>query len=69
MKALIVNKENPNGIIVEVEDEVVVEEAPEGENDPIKAFFEGLASSDTNSIAKIRSLAKVFLENTSEGEG
>lgn len=69
MKQVFFNKENPNGIVVEVEDEIAVEEQPIGDDEPIKAFFEGLASTDTNSIAKIRALAKEFLANTSEGEG
>lgn len=65
MKRLIIDKDNPNGIIVEVEDALNEIETNES-NDPIKAFFEGLASTDTNSIAKIRSLAKAFLDNTAE---
>jgi len=69
MKRLIIDKEHPNGIVVEVEDEIAVEEQPIGDDEPIKSFFEGLASTDTNSIAKIRALAKEFLANTSEGEG
>ena len=69
MKQAIFNKEHPNGIVVEVEDEVAVEEVSTENNEPIKAFFEGLASTDANSIAKIRALAKEFLANTSEGEG
>lgn len=58
MKQLLINKENPKGVILEVEEreEKVLEEI-----DPIKAFFEGLASADTNSIAKIRALAREFL--------
>jgi len=69
MKRLIIDKEHPNGIVVEVEDEIAVEEVSTENDEPIKAFFEGLASTDTNSIAKIRALAKEFLANTSEGEG
>ena len=63
MKELIINKEHPNGIIVEVED-TQTEETPAENKEPIKAFFEGLASTDTNSIAKIRELAKQFLTDT-----
>ncbi len=59
MKRLIIDKQNPNGIIVEVEE--AVEQALVCE-DPIKEFFEGLASADTNSIAKIRELARAFLK-------
>ena len=61
MKQVIFDKEHPNGIIVEVEDTTVEEEVSAGGNEPIKAFFEGLASADTNSIAKIRALAREFL--------
>ena len=63
MKQLIINDKNPNGKIIEVNVSADVENKP---SDPIIAFFEGLASADTNSIAKIRALAKVFLENTEE---
>ncbi len=62
MKQVIFDKENPSGKIVEVE--AAVEQTAICA-DPIKEFFEGLASSNTNSIAKIRELARAFL---SEGE-
>ena len=61
MKQLLINSENPNGKILEVADENAPETA-----EPIKAFFEGLADADTNSIAKIRALAREFLEKTGE---
>lgn len=62
MKQVVFDKENPGGRIVEVE--ATVEHAAICA-DPIKEFFEGLASNDTNSIAKIRQLARAFLN---EGE-
>ena len=38
---------------------------PEAErSDPLEAFFAGLASGSTNSIAKIRLLAQEFLDQT-----
>lgn len=61
MKQLIINQENPNGIIVEIE--AVTETLPPAE-EPMRLFFEGLASADTNTVAKIRELAKQFLADT-----
>lgn len=63
-----------NGKIVETEEIIRVDDSEQEENevltegrDALSAFFSGLASSDTNSIAKIRALAKTFLENSGEG--
>ena len=58
MKQLIINEQNPNGMVVEIE-----ELGAPASKDAIRSFFEGLASGDTNSIAKIRALAKEFLES------
>ncbi|MBQ8550248.1 MAG: hypothetical protein IJ426_02785 [Clostridia bacterium] len=62
MKQVIFSSENPKGLVVEIES--TAEATPI--KDPITEFFEGLASADTNSIAKIRALAKEFLTNTEE---
>lgn len=63
MKQVIFDEQSPNGRIVEVDD-IPTEETPAENKDAIKVFFEGLASADTNSIAKIRELAKQFLTDT-----
>ena len=64
MKMLKIDSENPNGIFAYIADEPVSEQVEAAE--PIKTFFEGLANADTNSIAKIRALARDFLEKTGE---
>lgn len=60
-----------NGIyrdMTEAEISKMQKDAPEeptpNEEDAINNFFAGLASTDTNSIAKIRALAQDFLNNT-----
>ena len=64
-------KINDNGIIRDMTPEEIAEmyvpepsESPQNDENAINAFFAGLASSDTNSIAKIRALAQEFLNNT-----
>ncbi len=64
MKMLKIDSKNPNGIFAYITDEPIPEQ-PEAV-EPIKTFFEGLAAVDTNSIAKIRALAREFLEKTGE---
>lgn len=57
-----------NGQYIYEDDAPQVDE-PAEENkagDAITEFFEGLASSETNSIAKIRNLAQTFLDNTND---
>ena len=49
--------------IAEIENNAPAEPTPNEEN-AINNFFAGLASADTNSIAKIRALAQEFLNNT-----
>ena len=61
MKQIIFSKKHPHGLVSEID-----EPAERADMDPIKEFFEGLSSADTNSIAKIRSLARAFLEKTEE---
>lgn len=58
-----------NGEYLEVEDtqEPLPEEPTEVNNeDALKDFFIGLSSGETNSIAKIRQLAKDFLERSAD---
>ena len=57
-----------NGQYIFEEDPPQIEQPAEDNKagDAITAFFEGLASSETNSIAKIRNLAQAFLDNTAE---
>ena len=50
--------------IAEAENLAAEEAAAQSDENAINAFFAGLASSDTNSIAKIRALAQEFLNNT-----
>ena len=49
--------------LAEVEN-LAAEEVGQSDENAINAFFAGLASTDTNSIAKIRALAQEFLNNT-----
>ncbi|MBE6766931.1 MAG: hypothetical protein IKL62_01970 [Clostridia bacterium] len=57
MKQILFNKKYPNGRLIDVAEP----NTPVAPN-PIREFFEGLSSADTNSIAKIRALARAFLE-------
>lgn len=50
--------------IAEMKSVVIPDEPPQNDERAINAFFAGLASADTNSIAKIRALAQEFLNNT-----
>lgn len=49
---------------VEVEESKLTEQNPLTEAEALNKFFNTLASSDTNSIAKIRAAAQNFLDNT-----
>lgn len=63
-----------NGQLIEVEDVPNLDDAvmvePEEETsqeEALQSFFEGLASGETNSIAKIRALAQKFIDSTNVG--
>lgn len=51
---------------VEVEEPELTEQNSLTETEALNQFFNTLASSDTNSIAKIRAAAQNFLNNTQE---
>lgn len=51
---------------VEVKESELTEQSSLTETEALNQFFKSLASSDTNSIAKIRAAAHNFLNNTQE---
>lgn len=51
---------------VEVKESELTEQSSLTETEALNQFFNTLASSDTNSIAKIRAAAQNFLNNTQE---
>ena len=51
---------------VEVKESELTEQISFTETEALNQFFNTLASSDTNSIAKIRAAAQNFLKNTNE---
>ena len=69
MKMLSITKENPNGALVEIEDNALKdllekEIAKETETDRVKQLMEGLSTATT--IAQIRAVAKSILDETEE---
>ena len=70
MKMLSITKENPNGALVDIEDNALKdlfekEIAKETETDRVKQLMEGLSTATT--IAQIRAVAKSILDET-EGD-
>lgn len=70
MKMLSITKENPNGALVEIEDNAMKalfekEIAKEMETDRVQQLMEGLSTATT--IAQIRAVAKSILDET-EGD-
>ena len=69
MKMLSITKENPNGALVDIEDDALKdlfekEIAKETETDRVKQLMEGLSTATT--IAQIRAVAKSILDETEE---
>ena len=72
MKMLSITKENPNGALVEIEDNSLKdlfekEIAKETETDRVQQLMEGLSTATT--IAQIRAVAQSILDETEETEG
>lgn len=70
MKMLSITKENPNGALVDIEDNALKdlfekEIAKETETDRVQQLMEGLSTATT--IAQIRAVAKSILDET-EGD-
>lgn len=69
MKMLSITKENPNGALVEIEDNSLKdlfekEIAKETETDRVQQLMEGLSTATT--IAQIRAVAQSILDETEE---
>lgn len=69
MKMLSITKENPNGALVDIEDNALKdlfekEIAKETETDRVKQLMEGLSTATT--IAQIRAVAQSILDETEE---
>ena len=67
MKMLSITKENPNGALVDIEDNALKdlfekEIAKETETDRVKQLMEGLSTATT--IAQIRAVAQSILDET-----
>lgn len=67
MKMLSITKENPNGALVEIEDDTMKalfekEIAKETETDRVQQLMKGLSTANT--IAQIRAVAKSILDET-----
>ncbi len=67
MKMLSITKENPNGALVDIEDDTLKalfekEIAKETETDRVQQLMEGLSTATT--IAQIRAVAKSILDET-----
>ena len=69
MKMLSITKENPNGALVDIEDNALKdlfekEIAKETETDRVQQLMEGLSTATT--IAQIRAVAQSILDETEE---